>query len=434
MTTPAGPEQQQRKGWIDMNMLLSMHLPAIAIGFGLGATVVVIPELSKESFDATLVMVISVFVFQQLGQAVAPIPTGYLIDKIGRRKMLLAGPFVIAASSLLIVMSIVMDGSFNEILIYRFFGGIGEQMWLLSRITVIADTGGSQQRGKQITSMFGVQQIGNLSGPIAGGALSVAFGFWVPFALHAFIVVAAVIPSFYVVKETMHRPGAAAVAAGPRAAGSVERSPLTKKDLLTPPIPQVFAAQFLANVTRGGIFGGGVIVTYASFAFDMGELEIGFLRSTMAFVGIPIVFGAGFIMDKYGRKYTIVPGLMLSGIAMFFLAATDAFDVGVSVFISAFILVHLAVSLISGNMQTLGTDVAPPHARGSFFGVSRQIAQAGSLLSPVSFGLLQALSYTVAFTFLGGAAVLASLVVLLGVPETLKKEVKAEKQPEKSGS
>jgi len=103
VTIPVGPGPQQRKGWIDMNLLLSMHLPAIAIGFGLGATVVVIPELSQENFDATLLMVISVFVFQQLGQAVAPIPTGYLIDKIGRRKMLLSGPFVIAASSLLIV-------------------------------------------------------------------------------------------------------------------------------------------------------------------------------------------------------------------------------------------------------------------------------------------------------------------------------------------
>jgi len=431
VTIPVGPGPQQRKGWIDMNLLLSMHLPAIAIGFGLGATVVVIPELSQENFDATLLMVISVFVFQQLGQAVAPIPTGYLIDKIGRRKMLLSGPFVIAASSLLIVRAIAMDGSFNEILVYRFFGGIGEQMWLLSRITVIADTGGSQQRGKQITSMFGVQQLGNLSGPIAGGALSVSLGFWVPFAVHAFIVVAAVIPSFWIVKETMHRSGAPSVEAGPRAAGSVERSPLTKKDLLTPPIPQVFAAQFLANVTRGGIFGGGVIVTYASFGFGMDELEIGGLRSIMALAGIPIVFGAGFIMDRYGRKFTIVPGLMLSGFAMFFLAATDALDAEVSVFIGAFVSVHLAVSLISGNMQTLGTDVAPAHARGSFFGVSRQIAQAGGLLSPVSFGVLVNLAtYTVAFSFLGCAAVLASLVVFFSVPETLKKEVKADAKPE----
>jgi MFS family permease len=420
---------------MDREMLLTMHMPAIAIGFGLGATIVVIPELAQATFGATLGMVILVFILQQMGQAVAPLPTGFMIDKIGRKKMLLAGPFVIAASSLLIVRAIVMDGSFTEVLVYRFFGGIGEQMWLLSRITVIADTGGAQQRGKQITSMFGVQQLGNLSGPIAGGALSVAFGFWAPFAVHAFIVVAAVIPSFYVVKETMNRVSAPGTASGPGSAAPAPRRGLSRADLLTSPIPQVFTAQFLANVTRGGIFGGGVIVTYASFGFGMDELEIGFLRSIMAFVGIPIVFFAGFVMDRYGRKYTIVPGLMLSGFSMFFLAATDSLDVGVSVFIAAFVCVHLAVSLISGNMQTLGTDVAPAHARGSFFGVSRQIAQAGGLLSPVSFGVLvNVASYAVAFSFLGGAAVLASLVVFFGVPETLKKEPKPEAQPEKAAT
>lgn len=435
MTTPAGTGQPKRKGWIDRDMLLSMHLPAITIGFGLGATVVVIPEMAEQEFGATVSMVIAVFIAQQLGQAVAPLPTGYFLDRIGRKKMLLGGPFVIAVSSLLIVRAIVMDGSFAEILVYRFFGGVGEQMWLLSRITVIADTGGAQQRGKQITSMFGVQQLGNLSGPIAGGALSVAFGFWVPFAVHAAIVVAAVIPSFYVVKETLQHVAPTASSSTPGApAPAVRPTRLSRRDLLTSPIPQVFTAQFLANVTRGGIFGGGVIVTYAKFGFDMDELEIGFLRSIMAFAGIPLVFFAGFVMDRYGRKFTIVPGLMLSGFAMFFLAATDAFDVHVSVFIGAFVAIHLAVSLISGNMQTLGTDVAPPHARGSFFGVSRQIAQAGGLLSPLSFGALQAISYTVAFSFLGGAAVLASLVVFFGIPETLKKEPKPEAQPEKSAT
>ena len=205
------------------------------------------------------------------------------------------------------------------------------------------------------------------------------------------------------------------------------RRGLSKADLLTPPIPQVFLAQFLANVTRGGIFGGGVIVVYASYGFGLSELEIGGLRSVMSFVGIPVVFGAGYIMDRYGRKFTIVPGLTLSGLAMAFLALTDSLAVSTSVFIVAFIAIHFCVSLISGNMQTLGTDVAPAHARGAFFGVSRQIAQTGSLASPVSFTFLVSLfSYTVAFSFLSGAALFAAAVVFFGIPETLKKEPKAE--------
>ena len=416
--------------WFDRTTLLSMHLPAITIGFGLGATAVVVPAMTKDLGEGVLATMM-VFILQQLGTAVAPIPTGFLLDRIGRRKILLAGPLLIALSSLLIVRVIVTDGSIIEILVYRFFAGIGEQMWMLSRLTVIADTSEAQQRGKQITSMFGVQQIGTLTGPIVGGAASVAIGLWVPFAIHGVIVVLGVLPSFFVVKETLQRTPAA------NGATAAPRQGLSRKDLLTPPIPFVFTAQFLANVTRGGIFGGGVIVTYASFGFGMNELEIGTLRSVMAFASIPITFTAGYVMDRYGRKFTIVPGLMLSGLAMSFLALTNYLDVDKAVFVVAFVAVHLAVSLISGNMQTLGTDVAPAHARGAFFGVSRLVAQTGALSSPSSFALLITVStFTVAFSLLAATAFAAGLVVFFGIPETLKKKAPApaDSATEKTGS
>ncbi len=432
---PSDEQPRQEQGFPQWaRLFLSLHLPSIAIGFGTGATIVVMGTLSK-NYGAALGAAIFIFVFQQLGTVIAPIPTGFLIDRIGRRSMILAGPFVIAASSLLIVRALLMHGSFTEVLIYQFFTGVGQQMWMLSRLAVIADTGAAGQRGKQITSMFGVQQIGNLAGPIVGGAAGTVVGLWVPFALQAAVVVLSVIPSFYLVKETLvkqtvvTRPGMAARDQG--VAGLVtERQGSVWAELRKPPLPQVFTAQFLANVTRGGIFAGSVIVLYASYAYGMSELEIGSLRSIAAMAGIPITFGAGFIMDRFGRKFTIVPGLMLSALAMAFLALTGALDLSKGIFVGAFLAVHLATSIISGNMQTMGTDVAPVRARGAFFGASRMIAQGGSLLSPVSFGVLVSVAnYATAFSFLGAAAFSGALVVLLGVPETLRRAAPAPQAP-----
>ena len=79
-------------------------------------------------------------------------------------------------------------------------------------------------------------------------------------------------------------------------------------------------------------------------------------------------------------------------------------------------------------MQTLVTDIAPPHARGRFFGVSRLVSQTGSLGSTSSFGLITwvlgatVAGYTTAFAVLGGAAVLASGLVAAFIKETLRKE------------
>ena len=184
-------------------LLLTLYLPSISMGLGLGITVPVIPELTQQ-MGIQLEGAALVFVFQLLGTLAAPLPTGFLIDKLGRRRVLLAGPFVTAVASLLVAKVALegADGSFVELLVYRFIAGWGEQMWMLSRITVIADTGATNQRGKQVTQMFGVQQIGNLSGPVIGGFAAVVIGLWTPFVMHAVIVLIAVIPSFFVLRET----------------------------------------------------------------------------------------------------------------------------------------------------------------------------------------------------------------------------------------
>ena len=408
------------------HLLLTLHLPAVSMGLGLGVTVPVLPQITKE-LGAGLEVAGLVFVAQLLGTLAAPLPTGYLIDRLGRRRVLLAGPLVTAAASLLVA-KVAIDGSLYELLVYRFIAGWGEQMWMLSRIAVIADTGASSQRGKQVTSMFGVQQIGNLTGPVIGGVAAVQLGLWTPFVMHAAIVLVAVIPSFFILRESAPdrrrepQSFAASSASGPE--------PGVWRRLLVPPLPAVFAVQFLANVTRGGIFGGGVIVLYAAYAYDVAPDELGYLRGAMAAVGIPIIFAGGFVMDRFGRKYTIVPGLILSASAMAFLAGTAYFDASYAWFIAAFTAVHMAVNVISGNMQTLGTDVAPVNARGMFFGVSRTVAQGGAVLSPASFSAVTSLAGAgAAFSFLGASALVGAIIVVFLVPETLRRPEPARNAP-----
>ena len=427
MTTPTGPQRsgEPTAGELVVKpslayLALTLHLPAIALGAGMGLTAVVLPQLTMDLGEGAGIAIM-VFIIYQLGTVAAPLPTGYLIDRLGRRPLLIAGPLIVVASSLLIA-KVAVDGTVQEFLAYRFIGGFGEQVWMLSRITAIADTAPQSQRGRQITSMFGVQQFGALAGPALGGLVAVQIALWAPFVLHGVIVLLAMVPSFFMLRET------APVRAAPSSTGGAGATPQESswRELLVPPIPTVFLVQFLANITRGGVFGGGVILVYGTFAYDMGPLELGGLRSAMALIGIPITFTAGYVMDRFGRKVTIVPGLALTGLAMLYMGSTWFFDLSVSAFVGSFIAVHLTVNIISGNMQTLGTDVAPPHARGRFFGASRLVAQTGSLLSPSSYGLLTALAGAgVAFAFLGGSALVASVIVAVFIKETLHRPAPA---------
>ena len=394
-----------------LRLILGLHVPAIALGLGNGIGLPVLPELTK-LYGVSIVQASWVFVVFLLGTLVASLPTGMLIDRIGRRWILLAGPVVVALSSLLIAKAAV-SGSFSELLVYRFIAGVGTQMWMQSRITVIADTGAVQQRGKQVTQMFGVQSIGALSGPLIGGFAAVTWGLWSPFLIHAGLTLLSIIPTYFVVKESAPaaRRAAEAVVEGSRWAL-----------LLRKPIPTVFSIQFLTNVTRGAVFEGGVILLYPSYVYGLDPAELGVLRSAMAVGTVPIMFSTGFVMDRFGRKYIVVPGLLLTSLSMASVSVTAFAGLSLSWFIASFVFVHLSMGVISGNMQTLGTDVAPPQARGLFFGVSRLVAQGGSTASPTSFGLLSGtLGFGAAFVLLASTAFAAAMVVAFFLEETLRK-------------
>ena len=74
---------------------------------------------------------------------------------------------------------------------------------------------------------------------------------------------------------------------------------------------------------------------------------------------------------------------------------------------------------MSGSMQTMGSDVAPPQARGKFFGLQRLIGEAGMLLSPISFAILAELvSYTAAFAFLGFVGIATVLWISIMIKDT----------------
>ena len=403
-------------------LFLSLHLPAVAIGLGTGMVMPVLPVLAK-SFEVGVGLASLVFVAQIAGGLSASLPAGYAIDRFGRRSVLLAGPVIAAGAAFLVATS----DTFIELLVFRYIGGWGQQMWTLSRLTVIADTGSDRSRARQITSMFGVQRVGMLAGPAVGGLAAAAFGLRVPFVMQGIVTLLAVVPSFFVVRETAPvRPAGRGRGGRGRerdaAPDQSDQQEYSWRSLLRPPIPALFGAQYLATTARGASIGGGVLFLFAAYAYNAGPAELGILSSSMAVVGIPLTLSAGYLMDRFGRMVTIVPGMVLVGTGMAFLGITAAAALPFTAFVVGFVWVHVANSMLSGSMQVLGSDIAPAHARGRFFGAGRMVSQAGFMSAPLSFAVLTGISgFGAAFFFLAGAGGISALLLGLVVRETLAK-------------
>lgn len=372
-------------------------MPAFILAAGVSIAAPALPLYAK-SFHVDFGTASWVLVVNQLGGTIATVPTGYLIDRFGGRKMILLGPILTGVASLLMAFA----HSYPELLIYRFVEGWAMQMWMLGRLELITAAGGNR-RGTQITGMFGMDSAGRLMGPAVGGFVAAAFGLRAPFLLYGVVAMLAIVPSFFLVKDDLPAKKPADIAPGAAIAAKTNWW-ATYASLFTFSIVALLTGQFLASMTRGSLFGG-TLDLYAVYAYGVGPQTVGLLAAAGGALGLPLTFMSGRIMDRFGRRATIVPGFSLLGLALLVMAASAFGHWSFSGYVAAFLFARIAMSTVSGNMQVVGSDVAPPHARGAFFGIWGLTRNIGGFLSPATFALVAgAMGFGASFALLSAMA------------------------------
>lgn len=390
-----------------VDQFLTLYAPAFIFALGASIATPVIPVFAK-SFDTGFGVASLVIVMHALGGLFAALPTGFLLDKFGRRPVLFIGPTVMALSSLLTAVA----HSFPELLVYRFIGGWAMEMWRQARLAVVADRSRRSQRGRQLTGMVGVEASGRLIGPAVGGFLA-AWSIRTPFVVHGILALLAIVPSFFLVKET---------APLQKRHGQNDEAPLSNRELWQMirdgGFVGFFSAQFFASMTRGVLWGG-TLLLYATYTYGTSVQLLGGLATTTSIIGIPITLSCGYLMDRFGRKYTMVPGFGLIAAGLLFLAGGAQWHWSLVSFIVGFLWIHGSHSITSGSMQVIGSDMAPASARGRFFGVWRLIGEIGSLVSPLLFAFTaEHFSYSAAFALFSLGSFATALLLAFSVKET----------------
>ena len=399
---------------LSTQQILSLYLPSMVLALGSSMIAPIIPGFAK-SFDVELTTAALVFVAFNLGGLAITFPSGYLIDKIGRRPILLAGPLIEAVASL----ATPFSPSFSILLICRFVSGAANQMWQQSRLAMIADTTASNERARQVQWMMGVARGGQLFGPAIGGILAANFGLWVPFVAYGILELVIVFPSFRLIKES--RPDSSSQARSAAAAGTQVGWRGVFAYLFTFHMMVFMIVQFSGQMARGGQ-DHGALSLYAVYAFDLGPQELGFLNTAATIVSLPVPFITGYLMDRFGRRAVIVPGWTSYAIAVGVMAMTSFLPMGYTFFLFAYLLVQATGSTTGGSMQVMGTDLAPAFARGRFFSIWRMISQLGATVSPAVFAFIAAQSsYGAGFLYLGACSLLVSVLVAAVLGNTLAR-------------
>jgi MFS family permease len=396
-------------GVLSSYQFLTLYFPAFILALGYSIATPAIPIFAK-SFDTGFGVASLVIVMHALGGLIAAVPTGFLVDHLGRRPMLFAGPLLMAASSCLTAVA----QSFPELLFYRFLGGAAMEMWRQARLAIIADVSKSRQRGRQMSGMVGTEGAGRLLGPAVGGILG-AWSIRMPFVVHGALAFLAIVPSFFLVRESAPIEN--------KGSSKNKEDQINTRALVAMMLKAqylgFFSAQFFASMTRGVLWGG-TLLLYAAYAYDAGPQLLGGLATTSSIVGIPITLSCGYLMDRFGRKTTMVPGFVFIAFGLMFLASSAQWHWSLASFIAGFLWIQGGHSVTAGSMQVLGSDMAPAVARGRFFGFWRLVGEIGSLVSPALFALVaEQMAYSAAFALFGLCALATAALLAFSVRETV---------------
>ena len=157
------------------------------------------------------------------------------------------------------------------------------------------------------------------------------------------------------------------------------------------------------------------------YAADVLQLDIQTIGLVMGFgAGFDLLFFpiSGFLMDRFGRKWAIVPSFIIQGTCIaLILLANHVIALGI---ISA--LIGLGNGLSSGTMMTTGADLAPPDMRGEFLSMWHFIGDVGGVSGPMIVGAVaQAFVIQMSILSVAGAGFGAAIIFAVFVPETLKR-------------
>ncbi len=378
--------------------------------FGTGGLWLVRPLFAYE-IGGTFFLVALISSASALPRVVIGPVTGYLTDRFGRR------PFVVLGASLHIV---ALTGDFFvqeywQFLAFEIVAGTGIAIYMTSSNVLMADATRTGTRGRAIAARQVSNRMGNLAGPAVAGLIAAVFGLRYVFIFIAFTKLMVILVALFFIKETREP----ATARSPKSAGERE-SRIPDLSMFR---SRAFLSLALGTVALGLVNGGtGVFRTLfppqAGLVADLSQMQIGNLIAVAGLFGLLSSVPSGMAVDRFGRKWPLIVGLLATALGTYFMALTG--DLATALL--AVTVFGFAESLGQGSLQVYAMDQAPAEKRGAFLGMWLLFTNVGQITGPLVIGTIaDAHGFKTGFV-----TVVAALVVAAGLMAMLGRDTRAE--------
>ena len=330
--------------------------------------------------------------------------TGFLTDRLGRKPMVLMGPIVRGITNV----GQYFADDFVTFFVLEVIGQIGVAMWATSSNVLLSDVTTIESRGRVLALRNMATRLGFVAGPALGGVLAATYGLESVFLLNGVSKVVIVVVVLTMVKET--RPEELAA---PGAEGR-QRARLSFEPFRNRTFAVVAMATAVFSMANAGIVQT-LLPVHAVDALNLDEAVVGFLISLTSALAFLWAFPNGMIADRFGRKWSLGPGLLLMAAAAVALTVGDVY----AALLVAAVFLGMGEAAGMGTSQTFAMDLAPPEKRGMYMGLSMLANSVGATAGPL---LLAALYHfvlpDVSFFTMTVLLLLATLMLALLARET----------------
>lgn len=384
------------------------------VGAMVGMERTLLPAIAEQAFQlAAKTAVLSFIVVFGVTKALTNYTAGRLSDRVGRKRVLVAGWIAAAPVPFLLMWA----PSWAWVLIANAFLGVSQGLTWSTTVIMKIDLAGPRNRGlamglNEFAGYFAVA-----GSALATGFVAARYGLRPePFYLGVAYVALGLALSVLCVRETSHHVAAETQLHGALTAEHMpsQRDIFWRTSLLDRELSSVSQAGLVNNMNDGMAWG--LFPVFFSAA-HMDIEQIGMLSAIYpATWGIAQLF-TGAWSDRVGRKWLIASGMIIQALGIGVVTLSGAF----AGFAAGAGLIGLGTAFVYPTLLAAIGDVAHPSWRASAVGVYRLWRDLGYAIGALLAGITADLLGLSAAMWLIAALTLASgLVVALRMRETLR--------------
>lgn len=373
----------------------------VVVALGYGVVAPVLPQYAR-NFGVSISAATFVITAFALMRLVGAAPAGLLVQRLGERRVYVAGLLIVALST----GACAFAETYWQLLVFRSLGGLGSAMFTVSSLGLMIRISPPDARGRVAGMFTSAFLVGSVGGPVLG-SLTAGLGLSMPFVIYGIaLLIAAGVVLVVLRKSALATPE------------HVTEQAISVRTALR---NRAYRAALVSNFATGwSAFGLRVslVPLFVVEVLDRGAGIAGLALATFAIGNVAVVIPSGYLSDRVGRRMPLLIGLPVAAAA----TALVGFTTSLPVFLAAAFVTGAATGIFISPQQAAVADIVGNKSRGgTAVAAFQMMSDFGAILGSLAVGqVAQHFSYGAAFAT-SGIILLTAAVCWLFAPETRPK-------------